>query len=101
MDGSRNSGASPMPSDSLTITAVDTNILGDVFFADPSFGPQSKAALQKCLLEGRLMSCEVVWAEIVAAFPSTELLETAMGSLTIEFSALDLPSALNAGAIQA
>jgi predicted nucleic acid-binding protein len=86
-----------MPSDTPTITAVDTNILGDVFFADPSFGPRSKVALQKCLREGRLIACEVVWAEIVAAFPSTELLETAMGSLTVEFSALDLQSALYAG----
>jgi predicted nucleic acid-binding protein len=86
-----------MQSDLLTITAVDTNILGDIFFADPDFGPLSKSALQRCRLEGSLIACEVVWAEIVAAFSSTSLLEAAMGGLTIGFSPMDLQSCLYAG----
>jgi hypothetical protein len=36
------------------ITAVDTNVLLDVFGADPKFSPASAEALRRCLREGHL-----------------------------------------------
>ena len=31
---------------------------------DPLYGPASKEALKKCLREGRIVACEVAWAEV-------------------------------------
>jgi predicted nucleic acid-binding protein len=50
------------------ITAVDTNVLLDVFGADPKFAPASSEALRDCLREGALVASEVVWAETATVF---------------------------------
>jgi predicted nucleic acid-binding protein len=52
------------------ITAVDTNILIDILEPDPVFGQASKQALRRCLREGSIIACEVVWAEVVTAYSS-------------------------------
>lgn len=62
------------------ITAVDTNVLLDVFGADPEFGQRSAAALRACLREGRLVACEVVWAETASFFPSPAAALAASGA---------------------
>jgi len=79
------------------ITAVDTSVLLDVFGADPKFGPPSAAALRTCLSEGRIVACEVVWAETGASFPTTAGADAALRGLRVDFSALDAPTALAAG----
>jgi len=79
------------------ITAVDTNVLIDVFGADPVFGELSREALRDCLTQGGLVACEVVWAETSAAFPSAASAEEALERLGVMFSALDAPAALAAG----
>ena len=79
------------------ITAVDTNVLLDVFGADPEFGPRSAGALRKCLAEGGLIACEVVWAETTASFADTAPAEKALTGLRIGFSALDASISLAAG----
>jgi predicted nucleic acid-binding protein len=58
------------------ITAVDTNVLLDVFTDDPTFGAGSLAALRACLAEGSLVACDVVWAELIAAFPDPGMRRT-------------------------
>ena len=78
-------------------TAVDTSVLLDVFGADPTFGRLSGQALRRCLREGSLKACEVVWAEVAAYFPSGESARQAMGKLGIEFSPSELETALEAG----
>jgi predicted nucleic acid-binding protein len=64
------------------ITAVDTNVLLDVFGADPEFGQRSAEALRACLREGRLVACEVVWAETAsfyrACFSGLKILDPAV-----------------------
>ena len=79
------------------ITAVDTNVLLDVFLADPTFGPLSKTALQRCLDQGQLVACEVVWAELAGVFPSDADVHTAMKPLAIEYSSLEMEAAIRAG----
>lgn len=79
------------------ITAVDTSVLLDVFGADPKFGPSSAAALRTCLDEGRVVACEVVWAETGASFSASAKADTALRGLRVDFSALDAPTALAAG----
>jgi predicted nucleic acid-binding protein len=78
------------------ITAVDSSVLLDVFGADPKFGPPSAAALRNCLNEGRVIACEVVWAETGASFPAASEADAALRGLRIDFSALDAPAALAA-----
>lgn len=79
------------------ITAVDTNVLIDVFGADASFGAASAAALRECRAQGRLVACEVVWAEVSAAFSDADAAGAALDRAGVEFSALDAAAALAAG----
>ncbi len=79
------------------ITAVDTNILLDVFGPDPEFGTGSGNALRACLSEGSVVACEIVWAETVAWFPSSESAQETLDGLGIAFSPLDRSTAAGAG----
>lgn len=81
------------------ITAVDTNILLDVFGADARFGRLSSAALRRCFAEGAIVACEVVWAETAAVFPDEPGLLEAMKTLGIGFSPITSQTALAAGAV--
>lgn len=71
------------------ITAVDTNVLIDVFGADPTFGRSSLEALKKCADEGSLIACEIIWIETATVFPSPELCQDAMNKINIEFSSFE------------
>jgi len=79
------------------ITAVDTNVLRDFFTADPTFSDVSTAALRMALQEGQLVSCDIVWAESCAAFPSSESATDAMRRLGVVFSPVDAETAGAAG----
>lgn len=79
------------------ITAVDTNVLLDVFINDPTFGPASARALRMCLSEGALVACDVVWAETLSVFPSDSLFERMMTGLQIGFSPTPSTAAARAG----
>ena len=57
------------------ITAVDTNIVLDVLIPDEAFGESSKKLLDRHLSDGKLILCEVVFAELAARFPSEEELK--------------------------
>ena len=79
------------------ITAVDTNVLLDVFGADPAFGPRSKEALRTCLAAGQLVACEIVWAEVTGCFPDPQAASDAMHRLSVAFSPLEKEAALAGG----
>jgi predicted nucleic acid-binding protein len=79
-------------------TAVDSNILLDFLNYDPEFGLTSRNALRSCAAEGRLVACDVVWAEVAACFPSVSDCRTTLGELEIEFSPVNEDSAFEAGA---
>lgn len=79
------------------ITAVDTNIIIDILEPDPVFGPDSKSALKKCLNQGAVVACEVVWAEAATAYGDViEDLVAALHQIYIQFSAITLESSLKA-----
>ncbi len=80
------------------ITALDTNVLLDVLGPDPLFGPLSAMAIRNSMAQGKLVACEVVWAELSANFRSPDATRDAMRRLEIEFSPVDEESALEAGA---
>lgn len=80
------------------ITAVDTSVLLDLFVADPTFGSRSRQAIRRCLREGRLAACEVVWAEAGAFFPSAQAAREAMHQLGVEFDPITVQAAMEASA---
>lgn len=57
------------------ITAVDTNILLDILIPGESHTESSKRLLDKHLSSGKLILCEVVFAELAARFPSEQELK--------------------------
>lgn len=71
----------------------------DIFGADRQFGERSREALRKCLAEGSLIACEIVWAETAAFFPRIEDAHEAMERLRIEFVPMDHQAALQAGSL--
>lgn len=79
------------------ITAIDTNILIDVFEPDPVFGLASKEALKRCLREGSVIACEVVWAEVMTAYchKGNEAVE-ALRRIGVEYSAMTFEASLEA-----
>lgn len=66
------------------ITAVDTNILLDVFLPDPVHGTVSANRLKQYSGKGALIVCEIVYAELACAFPSKKELEKALKIVGIE-----------------
>jgi predicted nucleic acid-binding protein len=78
------------------ITAVDTNILLDVFGADPKFGPPSYEALRDCLREGALVASEVVWAETATAFGNAGRFRELMNKMPATFSPITEEAATKA-----
>ncbi len=57
------------------ITAVDTNILFDILIPGEPHSASSKKLLDKHLAVGKLILCEVVFAELAARFPSEQELK--------------------------
>jgi len=50
------------------ITAVETNFLVDISEPSPIHGLRSKENLRKCLREGAVVACDVVWAKAPNAY---------------------------------
>lgn len=57
------------------ITAVDTNVLFDILIPGEPHAETSKHLLDKHLASGKLILCEVVFAELAASFPSEQELK--------------------------
>lgn len=79
------------------ITAIDTNVLIDIFGADPNHGVQSKEAFRSCIQQGSLIACEVVWAEVAAVFSSVKIAQEALMNLGVGYSPIEVDAALKAG----
>jgi predicted nucleic acid-binding protein len=79
------------------ITAVDSSIVIDVFEPDPDHGGRSREALRRCLREGSMVACDVVWAEVATAFghAQTRAVE-ALREIGIAYSAMSEEAALHA-----
>lgn len=79
------------------ITAVDSSILIDVFGNDPQHGRASADSLRRCLREGSLAVCDVVWAEVRAVFGNDAEFASAMKTLGARFLPLTEQAASAAG----
>jgi len=78
------------------ITAVDSSVLSDVFKPDPEWGPLAVRLLHASRLQGPLVACDVVWAEIGSLFSSEQAAIEAMGRADILFSPLGVEAAVRA-----
>ncbi len=79
------------------ITAVDSNVVLDFLNRDPEFGIASRNSLHSCAGEGRLLACDVVWAEIAGCFSSISTCIEILREVGIEFSPIDSETAFQAG----
>ena len=79
------------------ITAVDTNILLDIFLPDKNFAPKSARLLKIAYDEGALIICDIVYAELVPQFKMRSLLDETLVKLSISSSPVDSEIAFLAG----
>ena len=70
-------------------TAVDTNILLDVFVGSDEHGLQSSTRLAMALNSGALLVCDLVYAELVPAFEVRESLDEALREIGADLSPID------------
>ena len=79
------------------ITAVVSRIVIDLLEPDPDLGPSSREALGRCLREGSMVACDVVWAEVAPAFghAQTRAME-ALRDIGIAYSPMSEEAALHA-----
>jgi len=66
------------------ITAVDTNILIDIFRADDTYGLSSKTAIQDCARNGSVIVCGVVLVETMPQFSSSYAFFAALAVLQVQ-----------------
>ncbi|MBI5948799.1 MAG: type II toxin-antitoxin system VapC family toxin [Chloroflexi bacterium] len=77
--------------------AVDTSVLVDVIRGDPRFGPASRDALAGALTSGRVVACDVVWAEVVAGVDDDVTVVSLLRQLPLEFVPMSEDAAREAG----
>ncbi len=80
------------------ITAVDTNVLLDVLGGAEPHGRASLDALLRCLDQGAIVACEIVWAETAAWFDTPESMNSALDQVGVRFVPTTADAAAAAGA---
>ena len=79
------------------ITAVDTNVLLDLFRTDSPFHSQSREWLRRAYNQGAVIVCDLVYAELVPAFASRASLDAALRDMGAALSPVDSSIAYDAG----
>ena len=79
------------------ITAVDTNILLDVFLPSDSHGPRSRDWLSSAYNLGAIVVSDIVYAELVPSFGDRVALDGALRAIGATLSPIDSSIAFEAG----
>ena len=79
------------------ITAVDTNVLLDVFIPSDEHGPRSREWLSVAYNAGAVIVCDLVYAELVPAFVSKVSLDGALREIGAALSPINSSIAHEAG----
>ena len=79
------------------ITAVDTNVLFDLFLTDSPHHSQSRTWLRRAYDRGAVIVCDVVYAELVPAFANRTSLDDALRDIGATLSPIDSAIAYEAG----
>lgn len=78
-------------------TALDSAVLIDLFQQEPQRGSRAADAIDQAIRSGRVIACDVVWAEVAGRFPANDVMAAAMAELGVEFDAMPEPAAAQAG----
>ena len=78
------------------ITAVDTNVLLDLFLGDPRHGPASRNWLRDAYDRGAILVCDIVYAELAPAFRDCALLDQVLRAIGVNNSPVNTPIAYEA-----
>jgi predicted nucleic acid-binding protein len=79
------------------ISAIDTNVLLDVFLPDKKFAAESTRILKSAYDEGALIICEIVYAELAPQFGNKHRLDDTLAAINVSLSSLDADIAFLAG----
>ncbi len=79
------------------ITAVDTNVLLDLFIFDDQYGLQAAQWLARAQDAGPLLVCDLVYAELVPAFEDRESLNGSLQQIGASLSPVNSTIAYEAG----
>ena len=79
------------------ITAVDTNVLLDLFLSGSAFHAQSQERIAAAYDAGAVIMCDIVYAELVPRFPSRAELDDALREINVIVSPIDTTIAHEAG----
>jgi predicted nucleic acid-binding protein len=79
------------------ITAVDTNVLLDVFIPSDEHGPRSREWLSAAYNAGAVIICDLVYAELVPAFTARVTLDNALREIGAALSSINSSIAYEAG----
>ena len=79
------------------ITAVDANVLLDVFISSEEHGPRSREWLSAAYNAGAVVVCDLVYAELVPAFTSRTSLDNSLSEIGATLSPINSSIAFEAG----
>lgn len=79
------------------ITAVDTNVMLDVFVPDDEHGPRSREWLAFAYDAGAVVICDLVYAELAPGFANRTELDNALREIGATISPIDSSIAYEAG----
>jgi predicted nucleic acid-binding protein len=72
-------------------------VLIDLFQQEPAWSVRAANAIDQAIQSGRLIACDIVWAEVAGRFASDRLLASAMAELGVDFDAMSEAAAATAG----
>ncbi len=79
------------------ITAIDTNVLLDLFLTKSPNHSQSRDWLRTAYEQGAIVACDIVYAELVPHFADRSSLDDALREIGVALSSLDSSIAYEAG----
>ena len=79
------------------ITAIDTNILLDVFLPDEKFCGNSRELIKLAYNEGALIICDIVYAELVPQIINRDELDKTLNTINLTLSSINNDIAYLAG----
>lgn len=79
------------------ITAVDTNVLLDLFLDESPFHAESRDKLVAAYDKGAIVICDIVYAELVPRFGDRDALDGALHEINAVVSPVDSDIAYEAG----
>ncbi|MYH54774.1 MAG: type II toxin-antitoxin system VapC family toxin [Acidimicrobiia bacterium] len=79
------------------ITAVDTNVLLDIFLGDERHGYESLERLKTAYDAGAVVICDIVYAELVPAFGERAVIDDTLRKINASLSPITTDIAYEAG----